>query len=274
MNFQISLPLIRTCVFGIVLVFSLIVLGLSAHIISLTTNDLQLVFGFGFYFVFSAMGIAVGLLTLISLGVMLAFGIMNKESMPVLVIFELICLSILWVLWLSTAALAATAFLGTFGALCGFINPSVDSACRETQAVVAFSFLTWIALFGYIANLLIFAIIAAARGNKNSFKGSVLTTNFLAPGPEKPNGALAPQPTGQSQISYFQAPGQGMQGYPPSSPPQMMYPQPMDPGPPNAAPLTPIPPQLSGFSSHSQYPPGAATPYTTTPHQHPGFPQV
>ena len=50
----------------------------------------------------------------------------------------------LWVLWLSTAALAVSQ-TGTLFSTCDFVNDIINRACRETQAIEAFSFLAWIA---------------------------------------------------------------------------------------------------------------------------------
>ncbi|KAH8829813.1 hypothetical protein DL96DRAFT_1553443 [Flagelloscypha sp. PMI_526] len=249
------IPLMRRAVFGISLFVSIIVLALSAHITTLTTTFLS------FYFVYCAMGITVALLTLLLVGVMLVGGRINNESVPTKVVFELPCLSLLWVLWLATGGLAATAFNGSFLGGCGYINADVDTACRETQAILAFSFIAWLALMGYTITLLVFAIVSSSRGNPNSFSGSVLTTNFLAPFGKQHNGHLAHQYTGQTQGSSY--------------PPSQGYPQ-TGPYPPEAPAPGVYPPQ-----GHEQYPsqgypqqPGAGGSPYSQPGQHPGTPQV
>ncbi|KAH8829814.1 hypothetical protein DL96DRAFT_904439 [Flagelloscypha sp. PMI_526] len=262
MSARNPLPLVRQIVFGASFFISIIVLALSAHITSLVATLWS-----GFYYIFGVMGIAVALLTMILIGLMLVSGRINNESVPTKAIFELSCLSILWVLWLATGARAAFTFNMNYAGSCGYFSRHINIRCKETQAIMAFSFLAWIVLMAYTITLLVFAIVASAHGNAKSFTSSVLTTNFLAPSEKQNNENLAPQFNGQTQGS----------GYLPSQRyPQTQQQSQPGPYPPRALPQEMYPPQ-----GHQQYPSQgypqplgvSGSPYSQ-PGQHPGLPQV
>lgn len=66
---------------------------------------------------------------------------MRKGAFTSVVITELVWIGILWVLWLAVGSYIAS--IDPFGT-CDFINDKVNAACRETQAVEAFAWLSWI----------------------------------------------------------------------------------------------------------------------------------
>ncbi|KAK0490533.1 hypothetical protein IW261DRAFT_1546945 [Armillaria novae-zelandiae] len=188
------------------LVFSIIVLGLSAHITYLTTTY------YGAYFTFAAMSIATACLTLLTLPVMIAIDMTRKGAFTSMVVVELSWLGVLWVLWLTSAALAADATSNTFVSGCGYVNDLINQACKEFNAVEAFGFLNWLILMGYTITLVVFAIIAANRGNSAVWTSSTTTTDFFAKGAYSGASTVAPEKV-TAQPSVVQYPPQSPSGY-------------------------------------------------------------
>ncbi|KAF5388246.1 hypothetical protein D9615_000024 [Tricholomella constricta] len=203
------IPTLRLAAFGVVSVFSLIVLALSAHLINTTTTF------YGGYFSFSALGVATAVLTMLTLPVMLAVDNMRKGAFTSMIIVELAWLGFLWVLWLSSAATASQVSLFVFGGpTCGSRSSRLSTACREASAIQAFSYLNWFILFGYIGTLLAFSIMAATRGYKRVWFQSVKDTEFNAP--PVPTAPVV-QPIQTQQYAPTNT-GVTQQAYPPGSP--------------------------------------------------------
>ncbi|KAJ3734488.1 hypothetical protein DFJ43DRAFT_128509 [Lentinula guzmanii] len=156
------LPILRLVVLITCSVFAVIVLGLSAHLTSLSEESL------GGYFVFAAMAIAAAALTMITLPAMVAIDFVRRGAFTSMVLVELIWVFVLWVLWIAAAGLAAQEQQFVFGEgnSCNYVNTDLATACHEFSAIEAFSFLTWIVLMGYNITLLVYALIGANRGNK------------------------------------------------------------------------------------------------------------
>lgn len=204
----------RVIVLVLSVVFSLIVMGLSAHLISVTEEYYAL------YFVFCALGIATAGLTVLTVPAMLIIDVLRRGAFTSMVVVELVWLFVLWVLWVATAGEAVSAGNFYFPSGCVYDRyPTVNQACREIQAVEAFAFLAFFVLLGYTIVLLVFTCIAAARGNSLWLK-SVKESTFLAPSSTAPP---PPQPMGQYQGSatpQYQVPVQQPQYTGASSHPQ------------------------------------------------------
>ncbi|KAJ7646139.1 hypothetical protein B0H17DRAFT_1098221 [Mycena rosella] len=171
------IPLLRIIALSVVLGFAVIVLGLSAALTSTTETILD-----GF-FEFAALAIATASLTLITLPIMIILEYMRPgQAFTSMIVVELSWLSILWVLWLATAADSAQAGQLTFISGCGYIDSTVESACRETSAIQAFSFLNWIILMAYTVLILVLSIIASARKHTGVWRASVADAPFFTPG--------------------------------------------------------------------------------------------
>ncbi|KDQ28887.1 hypothetical protein PLEOSDRAFT_1088921 [Pleurotus ostreatus PC15] len=198
------LPLVRLVSFGVVIVFSIIVLGLCAHITNLTTNSF-----IPFYFTFAAMGIATVILTWAGLGTLLIVDRLRKGAIASWIVTELSVMGFLWIFWLTTGALVSEENAFRFSPGCSNTRGTV---CGEFAATVAFSWLNWLIIFGYGGTLLVFSIIAATRGNSVWFK-SVSEADFFAPAVQKaaPPTVYQPQPV---QPQMQQQPIQGQ--YPPA----------------------------------------------------------
>lgn len=194
-------------------VFSLIVVGLSAHLISLTEEYYAL------YFVFCALGIATAGLTISTVPVMLIIDVIRRGAFTSMVVVELVWLFVLWVLWVATAGEAVSAGNYYFPSGCVYDKyPTVNEACREIQAVEAFSFLAFFVLLGYTSVLLVFTCIAAARGNSLWLR-SVKESTFLAPSstappPQQPMDQYKGTPTPQYQVPVQQPQYAGAFGQP------------------------------------------------------------
>ncbi|KAL4067357.1 hypothetical protein V8B97DRAFT_1977508 [Scleroderma yunnanense] len=190
----------RIVIMALSVTFSVIVLGLCADLISLTEQY------YSSYFTFAALGVATAGLTIFSVPVMLMIDFLRRGAVTSMVLVELIWLFVLWVLWVATAGEAVSAANFYFPQGCIYTDyPTVNQACHEIQAVEAFSFLNFFVLLGYTIVLLVFACIAASRGNSPWFS-SVKETTFLAPAPggplAQPMGQYQTQPTPMQQPQY------------------------------------------------------------------------
>ncbi|KAG5645770.1 hypothetical protein DXG03_005307 [Asterophora parasitica] len=229
------LPRLRLVSFGVVSLFSLVVLGLSAHLINLTTTY------YGVYFTFAALGTATSLLSLLSLPAVIYIDNIRKGAFTSKIATELGLVGFLWILWLATAATATDTVGINLGSNCGRYKPGsrIRTACSETSAVQAFGYLSWLILLAYFSALLFFTAAAAVRGHKDIWFHSVKEADFnfasapptaaAAPAVEKPQPQYDPtiaQNTGASQQQHSQgSPAPGWAGQPAQPPPAASYPQ-------------------------------------------------
>ncbi|KAJ8453852.1 hypothetical protein ONZ51_g13366 [Trametes cubensis] len=128
------LQLVRLITLGFTLGCGIIVLSLASHVTSLSEEY------YAIYYAFEALGIAVGALTMVSIPVMIAIDFLRTGAFTSMVVVELSWLSVLWVLWLATAAQTADQTSVAF-ANCDFGNVILNQVCNETHAIEAFSFL-------------------------------------------------------------------------------------------------------------------------------------
>ncbi|KAG5645769.1 hypothetical protein DXG03_005306 [Asterophora parasitica] len=227
-----SAPLTRLHLvsFGVVSLFSLIVLGLSAHLTNVATTY------FGIYLRFAALGIATSLLSLLTLPAIIYIDNIRKGVSTSKIATELVLLhdtrGFLWVLWLATAA-----DTDGFGTNCGRFGSGsrLGIACSETAAVRAFGYLSWSILLTYFGVLLFFAATAAVRGHKDTWFYSVKEADFnfasappaaaATPAAEKPQPHYDPTIAQNSQQQVYPPkgfPAPGWAGQPAQAP---SYPQ-------------------------------------------------
>ncbi|KAF7301574.1 hypothetical protein MIND_00722900 [Mycena indigotica] len=154
-------PLLRLIALGVALLFAVIVLGLAAGLTATTEKYL------GGYFEFAALAIATASITIVTIPVMIAFEFLQPGRVfTSKIAVEISWLFILWVLWLATAADATNAASVNFISRCGdYFSSRIESACRQTAGVQAFSFLNWLILMAYTVFILVLAIIAQSRGH-------------------------------------------------------------------------------------------------------------
>jgi len=265
------LGILRIVAFASTLLLSVVVLGLTAHFTSTTNTYLQSTFNF------SALSLASASITIVSLPVMLIVDFMRTGAFTSMVVVELVWIFVVWVLWLSTAADTAWFASLEFVSSCNYINKIVSTACREVQAIEAFSFLIWIILMAYTITLLVYAIIGSSRGHK-TWTSTVKQANFLAPAAQT-DGVQEPQyqqgPPVTPSMHQYPPPNPSPQGYPaPGAPPQG-YPAPGTPSQGYVAPGIPSQGYVAPGTPSQGYP-ASGTPsqvYTTpnTPSQGPAY---
>ncbi|KAJ7477134.1 hypothetical protein B0H11DRAFT_2029855 [Mycena galericulata] len=191
------IPLIRIVALSVVLGFSVVVLGLAAALTSTTEKYLA------GYFEFAALAIATASLTIITLPIMIVLERTRPGTVfTSMIVVELSWLSILWILWLATAADGAQAGQDTFISGCGYVDTIIDGACRETAAIQAFSFLNWLILMVYTILILVLAIIASTRKHTGVWKSSVAEAPFFTPGAAPAIPPVTSQPASAPAGSY------------------------------------------------------------------------
>jgi hypothetical protein len=197
----------RIILFSLTITFSLIDLGLNAYFISLTVPY--------FYFIFSALGVATAVLTILTVPIMLIVDFVRRGAFTSMIVFELLWLFVLAILWVATAGEAIYTFNYYYPRGCVYadVDPTDNTYCLELQAVEAFAFLNFFIFLGYACVLLVFSIIGSSRGN-SVWTSSVKEATFLA---QKSWPAQQQVPLNQ----YSGAPPTGYTGTPVSHPQQL-----------------------------------------------------
>ncbi|EJD00975.1 uncharacterized protein FOMMEDRAFT_135248 [Fomitiporia mediterranea MF3/22] len=165
----------RIAVFAVVLLFSIIILGLSANYIAQLAN-----FGVDAP-AFAALALAISLITFLAFVPMLAIDFIRSGAITSWVAIELGVTGLLAILWLASAATTASASDGQTVdcSVADRIDSTAGTLCHSYQAIEAFGFLNWIILTSYFSGLLVMAILAQLRQNK-PWTGTVRDTNFFA----------------------------------------------------------------------------------------------
>ncbi|KAG8958043.1 hypothetical protein FRC03_009527 [Tulasnella sp. 419] len=201
---------IRLGAFVISIISSLVVLGLSANLVTLTTE--------GFFFIYTGynamiLSLTTSVMTLLFVGTSMVIDHFRKGAISSLIWVELACIGLLWVLWLATAGTATSLGFGDCSIYI-YTDPLIISPCKQDQAVQAFSWLLWLTLLGWFITLLTVSIMASRR-NPRVWFASVVEYPFGTGGSNKgEKHVLTPQPqyTGGSTNSQ-QPPYAFSQGY-------------------------------------------------------------
>ncbi|KAJ7464842.1 hypothetical protein B0H11DRAFT_67938 [Mycena galericulata] len=109
---MLSRSFIHLSVLSTVLVFSLIVLGIAASLISTTQST------FGVTFNYASLAVATAVITIILIVPMIILEFLQPDGITSMIIFEICSLMLFWILWLATASRSAradTLFTGLFG---------------------------------------------------------------------------------------------------------------------------------------------------------------
>ncbi|KAI0269310.1 hypothetical protein BC834DRAFT_622759 [Gloeopeniophorella convolvens] len=146
----------RLATFATAILFSFLVMALSAALIALTAPV---------YYQFSGFSLFTSLFTMLILIPMFVVDVLRKQTFVSYVITEVVASSVLWIFWLSSAAYAASFF--PEGSNCDFgFDDRFSAECHEIQAITAFGFLTWLPLMAYTGVLLWYTVRAHMAGHK------------------------------------------------------------------------------------------------------------
>ncbi|KAH9843966.1 uncharacterized protein C8Q71DRAFT_730718 [Rhodofomes roseus] len=165
------LEIFRIVTLAWVLLCGIIVLALGGHVISVSEEY------FNSYADYTALGVATGVLTLVTVPVMIALDFFLSTFTSWIAV-ELSWLSLLWILFLATAADAASD-LNRVNNRCNFYYTQQNTMCHETQGMAAFAFLAWIPLMAYTITLLVIAILNSSQ-SANIWTSSIKDT-FVGP---------------------------------------------------------------------------------------------
>lgn len=160
-------------------IFGVIVAAIAADNIAITETEFASE-GFTTYFPFAALALAAGGLTLLTLPALLIVDAVRAGAWTSMIAVEMVVSTILWALWLGTAAYVSQQITGIASVNCADFTGDGAILCNGTKAIQAFSFLAWVVIMIYSFILLVFTLIASSRGH-NVWLQSVKDTNFFAP---------------------------------------------------------------------------------------------
>ncbi|KAG2116204.1 hypothetical protein BD769DRAFT_1672919 [Suillus cothurnatus] len=145
------LKIVRWCVLTFTLVFAIVVLGISGHLIAIRPTN---------YWRFAALAIAVSSLTILTFPVILIVNtllVRDENISPERVIGEIGWVVVMWILWLATGANAThAARVHFFSGGCSHFSGYSNQICNEFRVVEAFAWIIFIILFCYFIGLLVY----------------------------------------------------------------------------------------------------------------------
>jgi len=187
---------VRLVIYGVLLLFSLIVLGLACNLITNATGS------------FPGFVVAVSVLTLLALVPTLVVDLGPFFSW---VAIELAVFGVLSVLWLASAALSTSPLLFTQDSGV-WLSFNIASLC---SAVQAFSWLTWLIIMAYIILLFVLANLAMTRGHKRVWLSQASNLSFSPTRTASGKSKIPPSNYGNAPYGVFPA-GTPVAGYPPN----------------------------------------------------------
>ncbi|KAJ8516607.1 hypothetical protein ONZ45_g6100 [Pleurotus djamor] len=204
-------PLVRYIVLGSSLLFSVVVLGLSANLITESNNDFRLPT------LPETVGLVFSLFSMIGIATLLIVGFLRRGAITSMIATEISVLSFFWILWLALAALSTDWMNFSFLLGCQNYIPRHMAFCTSLTAVQGISFVVWFALMGYSMTILIMAIVAQTRGN-NVWRLSMDEVNFSekkgqgnkVAAPMQAGSYQYPPPNGQFAIPNMNTPSSPM----------------------------------------------------------------
>ncbi|KAH7343902.1 hypothetical protein B0J17DRAFT_644406 [Rhizoctonia solani] len=193
---------LRLASFATVLLFSLIVLGISGHWVS-QFQGVATIFATS-----SSLSLAVSVITWAFMLPVLLLSILRRGSFLSWVAIELGICAFLWVLWLASASYTTSITAGL--ALSCDLEPTIgwENLCRQYQAIQAFSWLNWLILFAYVVLVVVFAVKAMNKGQSvwtmeitdlstansgSATDGSTIAASNYTTKPPQPNHYQQPQ---------------------------------------------------------------------------------
>ncbi|KAG2358007.1 hypothetical protein BDR07DRAFT_1489937 [Suillus spraguei] len=143
--------IVRWCILVFTLIFAIVVLGISGHLIAVRPTD---------YWRFAALAVAVSSLTILTFPVILivnTFMVRDQDISAERILGEAGWITIMWILWLATAANATHATrVHFFSGGCSFFSGYSNKICNEFRVVEAFSYIIFIVLLGYMIGLMVY----------------------------------------------------------------------------------------------------------------------
>jgi hypothetical protein len=192
---------LRLGVFGVILLFSLITLGLAAN---LTTKTIG--------WTFPGFSVAVSILTMVIAIPMLVVDRLRKGSFVSWVATELGWCGLLWILWLSSSGLSTSTVFFTGDCAAWADVPEFETICQQYSALQAFSWLTWLLFTGYIISVIVLSILATVKGNSRVWLNPASDLSFS---PQQTHSGEPKNPSANYSPNYGGTPG----AYPPGQQP-------------------------------------------------------
>jgi len=192
---------VRLVLFGLLLVFSLLVLGMSANLLNISTtqNDGSLPF--------EGLAVAVSVITFLTVIPIIVIDFIRRGAFTSFVVFEIAWVFVLMILWIAAAAeTSATPIF--IGGCSDFDDNDAASNCHQFQAIQAFAWLNFIILFGWLVTLIVGCTIQHTKGNTGVWKSPVSETGFFGAGSSAPGGAAAGHTSNPGYPPQHQYPGQ------------------------------------------------------------------
>ncbi|KAI0254226.1 hypothetical protein BJV78DRAFT_1280249 [Lactifluus subvellereus] len=205
----------RLFTFVTTVLLSIIVIALSAALFAPTWPTIFI----SSYWTFSIFVLTIGLLTVVTIVPIYIIDKLRKGTYFSYIIIEIVWLTVLWILWLSSGSYAAWVdgqFVSQYPdeSTCNFSDylSSADQECGEIKAIMAFSFFLWILLAAYSSTLLGLSIRAYSRGH-SVWKTGVRDGTLFYPAEKastSPAPAHAPPITATVPHSHPPAPPQSL----------------------------------------------------------------
>ncbi|KAJ7199966.1 hypothetical protein GGX14DRAFT_467107 [Mycena pura] len=190
-----SRRIVRLVILVTVSLFALLSMSLGAALIG-TFGSFGPFFDIGF--AGPGLAVAIGVITLLSVPVMIVLEILRPgRYFTSMIIFEVLWLGLLSILWLASGAAQAVEniFIGGACAIDSEADSFADSfdpgdsdsinaadpvnnICGEARAITAFSFLTWIILMVYTLTIMIMSCVATSRRRGRVWTESVANAPF------------------------------------------------------------------------------------------------
>jgi len=160
------LHLTRLVILVLVLIFSITLLGVSAHWDNVSSQ-------IGLHVEFADMALAISVITILTVMPMVLVDFFRSGAFTSFILVEIVWFTILWVLWLATGALTSSNAVASeiFSSGCDFFDVSdpalataANDTCRQWGTLQAFEYLNFILLFIYSITLVVFGFIGSNRG--------------------------------------------------------------------------------------------------------------
>ncbi|KAF8760224.1 hypothetical protein RHS01_01971 [Rhizoctonia solani] len=194
---------VRLASYGTVLVFSLIMLGISGSVFGSSP---------GIDVILALILLAASSITWVFMFPALLVSIFRRGSFLSWVAIELGICGFLWVLWLASAAYTTSLSAG-IALNCDLASDTgAESSCRQYQAVQAFSWLNWVILFAYIVLVIALAIKATNKGQSVwTMEIRDLSTAASGPTADEATNAASNNEDKTAQPDHYQQPQQNYQ---------------------------------------------------------------